>query len=68
MGITVCRCCGGPIGKEEAAYDTHVCKMCQWFLDDLPPYEKPAVDSAAEGVSAPAPQSESSPIPSSSAK
>ncbi len=37
MGITVCRCCGGPIGKEEAGHNSHVCKSCEWLSDDAMP-------------------------------
>src|SRR6185369_8144489 len=35
--ITVCRCCGGSIRKEDAAYDRHVCKSCEAFIDDTLP-------------------------------
>ena len=34
MGITICRCCGGPIRKGETALNPHVCASCQWLEDE----------------------------------
>ena len=45
IGITVCRCCGGTIGKEEAACNHHVCKSCEAFIDETLPEREPQVSA-----------------------
>ena len=61
MGITVCRCCGGTIQKEDAAYNAHVCKSCAWLAEDLPQGEDPMPESLpVSQPEAPQPQAESS--------
>jgi len=50
MGITVCRCCGGPVGKEEAARNSHVCKSCEWLSDEVLPEREAEPVGLAEGT------------------
>jgi len=60
MGITVCRCCGGPIPKEEAAANSHICKSCEWLLDEVPEANRPPTRVLPEKKPATEPQAESS--------
>jgi len=45
MGITICRCCGGTIAKEESAYDRHICKSCEEFIDEALSEAEPQLPS-----------------------